>query len=53
MGKNIQNKYSSMLYENKYKENDLVFGGYVSAISELTTGYAQYDYYKPPKKTVT
>ena len=53
MGKNIQNKYSSMLYENKYKEHDLVFGGYVSAISELTTGYAQYDYYKPPKKTVT
>jgi len=53
MGKNIQNKYSSMLYENKYKENDLVFGGYVSAISELTTGYAQYDYYKPPKKTIT
>ena len=46
MGKNIQNKYTSMLYENKYKENDLVFGGYVSAISELTTGYAQYDYYK-------
>lgn len=45
MGKNIQNKYTSMLYENKYKENDLVFGGYVSAISELTTGYAQYDYY--------
>ena len=45
MGKNIQNKYTSMLYENKHKENDLVFGGYVSAISELTTGYAQYDYY--------
>jgi len=45
MGRNIQNKYTSMLYENKYKENDLVFGGYVSAISELTTGYAQYDYY--------
>lgn len=45
MGKNIQNKYTSMLYENKYKENDLVFGGYVSAISELTTGYAQYNYY--------
>jgi hypothetical protein len=45
MGKNIQNKYTSMLYENKYKENDLVFGGYVSAIGELTTGYAQYDYY--------
>ena len=53
MGKNIQNKYQAMLFENKYKERDLVFGGYVSAISELTTGYAQYDYYKPPKKTVT
>jgi methylthioribose-1-phosphate isomerase len=53
MGKNIQNKYSSMLFENKYKERDLVFGGYVSAISELTTGYAQYDYYKEPKKKIT
>jgi len=49
MGKNIQNKYQAMLFENKYKERDLVFGGYVSAISELTTGYAQWDYYKTDK----
>lgn len=50
MGKNINNKYTSMIAENKYKEQDLIFGGYVSVITELTTGYANYKYYKEPKR---
>ena len=50
MGKNIDNNYTSMIAENKYKEQDLIFGGYVSVITELTTGYANYKYYKEPKR---
>ena len=42
MGKQVQNKFGSMLFENKLKSKDLVFGGYTSVISELTSGYLQY-----------
>ena len=45
MGKNIQNKYSASLYENRLKEKNLVFGGYTSVIAELTTGYANHKWY--------
>ena len=45
MGKNIQNKYTSALYENSLKDKNLVFGGYTSVIAELTTGYANYKWY--------
>ena len=45
MGKNIQHKYSASLYENKLKDNNLVFGGYTSVIAELTTGYANHKWY--------
>ena len=46
MGKQVQNKFGSMLFENKLKSKDLVFGGYTSVISELTSGYLQYRDYK-------
>jgi hypothetical protein len=42
MGKQVQNKFGSMLFENSLKEKDLVFGGYTSVITELTNGYLQY-----------
>lgn len=42
MGKQVQNKFGSMLFENNLKSKDLVFGGYTSVISELTSGYLQY-----------
>ena len=45
MASSTQNKYRSMLYENKMKDNELVFGGYTSVIAELSTGYANYQYY--------
>ena len=45
MGKNIQHKYSASLYENRLKDNNLVFGGYTSVIAELTTGYANHKWY--------
>lgn len=46
MGKQVQNKFGSMLFENKLKSKDLVFGGYTSVISELTSGYLEYRDYK-------
>jgi len=45
MASSTQNKYRSMLYENKMKDNELVFGGYTSVIAELSTGYGNYKYY--------
>ena len=45
MASSTQNKYRSMLYENKMKDNELVFGGYTSVIAELSTGYENYKYY--------
>jgi len=42
MGKQVQNKYSSMLFENQLKSKDIVFGGYTTVISELTSGYRTY-----------
>ena len=46
MGKQVQNKFGSMLFENQLKSKDIVFGGYTSVISELTSGYIKYKEYK-------
>jgi hypothetical protein len=46
MGKTTSLKYQQMQLENKYKEKELVFGGYTSVIGELYTGYGNYKYYK-------
>ena len=46
MGKTTSLKYQQMKLENKYKEKELVFGGYTSVIGELYTGYGNYKYYK-------
>tara|TARA_R110000744_G_scaffold169062_5_gene286872 strand:- start:2439 stop:2882 length:444 start_codon:yes stop_codon:yes gene_type:complete len=45
MASSTQNKYRQMLYENKMKDNELVFGGYTSVMAELATGYANYKWY--------
>jgi len=45
MASSTQNKYRQMLYENKMKDNELVFGGYTSVMAELATGYANYNWY--------
>jgi len=50
MGKVVDTKYSSMMFENRMKERDLVFGGYTSVIAELTSGYATYKYMKGNKQ---
>ena len=42
MGKQVQNKYGSMLFENQLKSKDIVFGGYTTVIAELTSGYRTY-----------
>ena len=42
MGKQVQTKFGSMLFENNLKEKNMVFGGYTSVIAELTSGYRQY-----------
>ena len=49
MGKNVGLKYREMAYENDLKAKSEVFGGYISAISGLTNGYALYQYHKPSK----
>ena len=49
MGKNVGLKYREMAYENDLKAKSEVFGGYISAISGLTNGYALYKYHKPSK----
>ena len=46
MGKSVQNKYQSQLFENKARTDALTFGGYASAIASLTNGYGNYKYYK-------
>jgi hypothetical protein len=46
MGKTTSLKYQQMQLENKYKEKELVSGGYTSVIGELYTGYGNYKYYK-------
>ena len=45
MGSNVQNKYTAQLFENDLKEDQLVFGGYTSATSDILTGYANYKWY--------
>jgi RecA/RadA recombinase len=45
MGSNVQNKYNSQIFENNLREKQIVFGGYTSALAQLTTGYAQKKYY--------
>jgi hypothetical protein len=35
-----------MRLENKFKSQDLTFGGYTSVLAGLTTGYANYKYFK-------
>lgn len=45
MGKTTSLKYQQMQLENKYKEKELVFGGYTSVLTELYTGYGNYKYY--------
>ena len=45
MGSNVQNKFTAQLFENDLKENQLVFGGYTSATSDILTGYANYKWY--------
>ena len=43
-------KYRDQMFENNISAKSAVFGGYISAIAGLTTGYANYDFYKTPKK---
>ena len=45
MGSNVQNKFTAQLFENDLKEDQLVFGGYTSATSDILTGYANYKWY--------
>ncbi len=45
-GKSVNVKYDQMILENKFKSEDLTFGGYTSVLAGLTTGYANYKYYK-------
>ena len=46
MGKSVQNKYQSELFENEARTKALTFGGYASAIESLSNGYGNYKYYK-------
>ena len=45
MGSNVDNKFTAQLFENDLKEEQLVFGGYTSATSDILTGYANYKWY--------
>ena len=45
MGSNVDNKFTAQLFENDLKEDQLVFGGYTSATSDILTGYANYKWY--------
>jgi len=38
------------MFENNINAKSTVFGGYISAIAGLTSGYANYDFYKTPKE---
>jgi hypothetical protein len=56
MGKSVQNKYQSELFESKARTKALTFGGYASAITSLTNGYGNYKYFSTDsstKKTTT
>ena len=48
--KGIDLKYRDQMFENNINAKSTVFGGYISAIAGLTTGYANYDFYKTPKE---
>ena len=50
MGNAVDNKFTSMLFENNMKEKDLVFGGYTSVAIGLTNGMALYKYNKEGNK---
>ena len=50
MGNAVDNKFTSMLFENNMKEKDLVFGGYTSIAIGLTNGMALYKYNKDGNK---
>ena len=50
MGNAVDNKFTSMLFENTMKEKDLVFGGYTSIAIGLTNGMALYKYNKEGNK---
>jgi len=50
MGNAVDNKFTSMLFENTMKEKDLVFGGYTSVAIGLTNGMALYKYNKDGNK---
>ncbi len=50
MGKVVNQKYGQMIFENRMKEKDLVFGGYASIIAELTSGMATYKYMQGNKQ---
>ena len=45
-GQLVQTKFRHTIFENDMKRDAITFGGYTSAMSELTLGYAQYKYYK-------
>ena len=51
MGKSVQNKYQSMLYENKFEKDDMTFGGYSEALSGLVNGYANSKFYSTNSST--
>ena len=44
-GQIVQSKYRDTIFENDLQKEAITFGGYTSAMSELTTGYAMYKYY--------
>jgi len=48
--KGIDLKYRDQMFENNINAKSTVFGGYISAIAGLTSGYANYDFYKTPKE---
>ena len=50
MGKVVDTKYSSMMFENNLKQKDLVFGGYTSILAQLVSGTATYKYMKGTKQ---
>ena len=50
MGKQVQNKFGSMLFENQLKSKNIVFGGYTSIAIGLTNGMALYKYNKDGNK---
>ena len=52
-GKSIDQKYTDQMFENRLTSKHNEFGGYVSIISGLTSGYANYEWFKDtkPKKS--